>query len=101
MDLGIFTAHASTRLPLAEIVASLRKLKSDGHLGGEQLIFLEGQAAALALKHSDKTISCEDIRMWLHELENKYDDHGIDSSKVENHLAPALAEVLNKHISHS
>lgn len=97
MDLGIFSSHASTRLPVAEILAALHKLKSDGYLTSEQLSFLEGEASALGLKHSDKTISCEDIRTWMHELENKYDDHGIDSSKVENHIAPALAEILKKH----
>lgn len=99
MDLGIFSSHSSTRLPVAEILAALHKLKSDGHLTSEQLSFLEGEASALGLKYSDKTISCEDIRTWMHELENKYDDHGIDSSKVENHIAPALAEVLKKHTS--
>lgn len=99
MDLGIFTTHASTRLPLTEIVASLHKLKNDGHLGGDQLIFLVGEASALALKHSDKTISCEDIRMWMHDLEHKYDDHGIDSSKVENHIGPAFAILLQKHLA--
>lgn len=101
MDLGIFSAHASTRLPVSEIMEALHKLKSDGHLTSEQSSFLEGEASALGLKHSDKTISCEDIRAWMHELENRYDDHGIDSSKVENHIAPALAAVLNKHVSHS
>lgn len=99
MDLSIFSSHASTRLPIAEIIASLHKLRSDGYLNSEQLIFLEGEASALSLKHSDKTISCEDIRTWLHDLENKYDDHGIDSSKVETHIAPALAEILKKHTS--
>lgn len=99
MDLGIFSSHASTRLPATEIVASLHKLKNDGYLNSEQLIFLEGEAAALSLRHSDKTISCEDIRSWLHELENKYDDHGIDSSKVESHIAPAFAEILKKHLN--
>lgn len=99
MDLSIFSTYASTKLPITEIMAALHKLKSDGYLNSEQLIFLEGEASALSLRHSDKTISCEDIRTWLHELENKYDDYGIDSSKVETHIAPALAEILKKHTS--
>lgn len=100
MDLGIFSNHASVRLPAKEILESLHKLKNDGHLTSEQVSFLEGEASALSLRHSDKTISCEDIRGWMHDLENKYDDHGIDSSKVENHIAPAFAAILNKHLNH-
>src|SRR5262245_34793221 len=98
MDLSIFAdKHGETRVKRDDVLKSLKELREHNELDSHQHDYLEGVMTELARRHSDNTISGKDLREEFSRLEHGTSDHGIDSSKISNHIAPKLLTHFEHH----
>ena len=94
MSLSIFQNHASHKFSGHEIKNQLHQLHSEGHLDERQYNTLKGGLEALS-RGADQAVTGEQVRHWLHNVATQHGDH-IDSDKIHNRIAPAIASLLEK-----